>query len=203
MSTVFRLASVALLLVPRLHSRLPSANAFVLPTPTVAAALPRASRPAIRAAPLKKRAVLSAKSSEDDSVAPSPSLDGSKSTLLGVAGIVAASIMGYSEAVLFRTGCGLPAGPLGLVGAAEGVSYLGVVGLVGFSVYTKIRTVSWCPARKKTHPTNQQTFEDLIETRCSVCRHSCVLTRNVRREADFRPDRAVFSVLLRDSLTWC
>lgn len=146
MSTVFRLASVALLLVPRLHSRLPSANAFVLPTPTVAAALPRASRPAIRAAPLKKRAVLSAKSSEDDSVAPSPSLDESKSTLLGVAGIVAASIMGYSEAVLFRTGCGLPAGPLGLVGAAEGVSYLGVVGLVGFSVYTKIRTGSGLPS---------------------------------------------------------
>lgn len=46
----------------------------------------------------------------------------------------------YSESVLFRTGCGLPAGPLGLVGAVEGLSYLGVVVLVGYSLYVKIRT---------------------------------------------------------------
>ena len=52
----------------------------------------------------------------------------------------------YSESVLFQTGCGLPAGPAGLVGAAEGLSYLSVVGLVGYSVYTKIRTGSGLPA---------------------------------------------------------
>jgi len=51
----------------------------------------------------------------------------------------------YSESVLFQTGCGLPAGPAGLVGAAEGVSYLGVVGLVGFSLFTKITTGSGLP----------------------------------------------------------
>ena len=58
-------------------------------------------------------------------------LGDSESTLLGITGIIASIIMLYSESVLFRTGCGLPAGPLGLVGAAEGISYLGVVVLVG------------------------------------------------------------------------
>jgi hypothetical protein len=38
------------------------------------------------------------------------------------------------------TGCGLPAGPFGLYGALEGLSYLWVVGLVGFSIYTKATT---------------------------------------------------------------
>ena len=52
----------------------------------------------------------------------------------------------YSESVLFQTGCGLPAGPLGLVGAAEGISYLSVVGLVGYSLYTKIRTGEGLPS---------------------------------------------------------
>jgi len=66
----------------------------------------------------------------------------SDATVLGATGVAAATVMIYSESVLFRTGCGLPAGPLGLVGAAEGLSYLGVVGLVCFSLHTKIRTVS-------------------------------------------------------------
>jgi len=66
--------------------------------------------------------------------------------ILGISGLVASSIVLYSESVLFQTGCGLPAGPFGLVGAMEGVSYLGVVGLVGFSLYTKIRTGSGLPS---------------------------------------------------------
>jgi hypothetical protein len=66
----------------------------------------------------------------------------SDATALGLTGLVASVIMLYSESVLFQTGCGLPAGPLGLYGAAEGISYLGVVGLVGFSLFTKFRTVS-------------------------------------------------------------
>ncbi|KAL7531556.1 hypothetical protein ACHAXR_004109 [Thalassiosira sp. AJA248-18] len=73
-------------------------------------------------------------------------LSESESSILGIAGIVAANIMIYSESVLFRTGCGLPAGPAGLVGAAEGVSYLGVVGLVAFSLFTKIRTGKGLPS---------------------------------------------------------
>jgi hypothetical protein len=72
------------------------------------------------------------------------SFSDSDATALGVTGLVASVIMLYSESVLFRTGCGLPAGPLGLYeyGAAEGVSYLGVVVLVGYSLFTKFRTVS-------------------------------------------------------------
>jgi hypothetical protein len=70
------------------------------------------------------------------------SFSDSDATTLGLTGLVASIIMLYSESVLFQTGCGLPAGPLGLYGAAEGVSYLGVVGLVGFSLFTKFRTVS-------------------------------------------------------------
>lgn len=32
-------------------------------------------------------------------------------------------------------GCGLPAGPFGLLGATEGLSYLAVVGLVGYQLF--------------------------------------------------------------------
>ena len=46
----------------------------------------------------------------------------------------------YSESVLFQTGCGLPAGPFGLTGAIEGISYLTTLALVGYSIYNKIRT---------------------------------------------------------------
>jgi len=83
--------------------------------------------------------------SNDNDITPL-SLAESDSTILGIAGIIASVIMIYSESVLFQTGCGLPAGPAGLVGAAEGLSYLSVVGLVGYSVYTKIRTGSGLPA---------------------------------------------------------
>mmetsp|Transcript_20097 Transcript_20097/g.30296 ORF Transcript_20097/g.30296 Transcript_20097/m.30296 type:complete len:207 (+) Transcript_20097:40-660(+) len=67
-------------------------------------------------------------------------------TLLGISGLIASTIVLYSESVLFNTGCGLPAGPFGLVGAVEGISYLGVVGLIGFSLYTKVKTESGLPA---------------------------------------------------------
>jgi hypothetical protein len=81
---------------------------------------------------------------EGDNEVAQSQLGESEQTLLGVAGFVASITMLYSESVLFQTGCGLPAGPAGLVGAAEGVSYLGVVGLVGYSLFTKIRTVCTC-----------------------------------------------------------
>mmetsp|Transcript_33883 Transcript_33883/g.101097 ORF Transcript_33883/g.101097 Transcript_33883/m.101097 type:complete len:205 (-) Transcript_33883:5312-5926(-) len=60
--------------------------------------------------------------------------------LLGAAGSTAGLVTLYSESVLARTGCGLPAGPFGLVGAIEGISYLGVVALAAYSLYTKIKT---------------------------------------------------------------
>ena len=64
---------------------------------------------------------------------------------LGIAGLLTSTIMLYSESVLFRTGCGLPAGPYGLIGAVEGVSYLGTTLLVGYSIYTKIKSGSGLP----------------------------------------------------------
>ena len=64
----------------------------------------------------------------------------SDQTLLGAAGTFAALITLYSEFVLKTTGCGLPAGPLGLIGAIEGVSYLGIVGVTAYSLYTKFKT---------------------------------------------------------------
>lgn len=42
-------------------------------------------------------------------------------------------------------GAGLPPGPGGALGALEGVSYLVVASLVGWSVYTKLKTGSGLP----------------------------------------------------------
>jgi hypothetical protein len=74
------------------------------------------------------------------------SMSESDQSLLGVTGTIAALVTLYSESVLKTTGCGLPAGPFGLVGAVEGVSYLGIVGVAAYSLYTKIKTGSGLPA---------------------------------------------------------
>jgi hypothetical protein len=76
----------------------------------------------------------------------SSSLSETEQNLLGVSGTVASLVVLYSEFTLKVTGCGLPAGPLGLYGAAEGVSYLLVIGLTGYSLVTKVRTGSGLPA---------------------------------------------------------
>lgn len=62
--------------------------------------------------------------------------------VVGVVGSLASLVVLYSEYTLKKTGCGLPAGPLGLVGLVEGLSYLTVVGIVGLSLFTKVKTVS-------------------------------------------------------------
>jgi len=51
---------------------------------------------------------------------------------VGVGGLVANVVTLYSLWVLAHTGCGLPAGPGGVLGGAEGVSFL--VALVGLGV---------------------------------------------------------------------
>jgi len=61
-------------------------------------------------------------------------------------GLVAAPVVLYSEYVLKTTGCGLPAGPGGALGALEGISYLVVVGIAGFSTYKKVKTGTGLPA---------------------------------------------------------
>lgn len=54
-------------------------------------------------------------------------------------------IVGYSEYVLLTSGCGLPPGPYGLLGAAEGISYLVVAAIVLLSVFSKVKTGSGLP----------------------------------------------------------
>ena len=62
-----------------------------------------------------------------------------------VGGLVSNPVIGVSLYALKTTGCGLPPGPGGSIGAAEGVSYLVVAGIVAWSVYTKVKTGSGLP----------------------------------------------------------
>jgi hypothetical protein len=87
-----------------------------------------------------------ADNNKDDNISPSFLANESDQTLLGVVGTVAGLVTLYSEYTLKTTGCGLPAGPFGLVGGIEGVSYLGVVGFAGVSLYKKLKTGSGLPA---------------------------------------------------------
>jgi hypothetical protein len=52
----------------------------------------------------------------------------------------------FSEYTLAQTGCGLPPGPSGLYGAAEGVSYLVLVGFAAASIQRKVSTGKGLPA---------------------------------------------------------
>ncbi|KAH7566428.1 hypothetical protein ACOSP7_022901 [Xanthoceras sorbifolium] len=60
-------------------------------------------------------------------------------------GLISTPVIGWSLYTLKTTGCGLPPGPGGSIGALEGVSYLAVVGIVAWSLYTKIKTGSGLP----------------------------------------------------------
>lgn len=60
-------------------------------------------------------------------------------------GLVSTPVIGWSLYTLKTTGCGLPPGPGGSIGALEGVSYLVVVGIVAWSLYTKNKTGSGLP----------------------------------------------------------
>ena len=44
---------------------------------------------------------------------------------------------------------GLPPGPAGLLGAAEGIGYLAVVGIVGWSIKTKVSTGTGKPVERE------------------------------------------------------
>lgn len=60
-------------------------------------------------------------------------------------GLISTPVIGWSLYTLKTTGCGLPPGPGGSIGALEGVSYLVVVGIVAWSLYTKNKTGSGLP----------------------------------------------------------
>ncbi|KAK1287211.1 hypothetical protein QJS10_CPB19g00509 [Acorus calamus] len=57
-------------------------------------------------------------------------------------GLVSGPVIAWSLYTLKTTGCGLPPGPGGSIGAIEGVSYLVVLGIVAWSAYTKSKTGS-------------------------------------------------------------
>ena len=61
---------------------------------------------------------------------------------IGSAGIISNIVCDYSLYILKTTGSGLPAGFFGLEGAAEGISYLVVAGVFGWSLVKKISTGS-------------------------------------------------------------
>ena len=80
---------------------------------------------------------------------PGPADDEGLSTLdnaLLVAGAVASPTVLYSEYVLATTGCGLPPGPGGSIGALEGLSYLAVVAILAASIQRKVATGTGLPA---------------------------------------------------------
>ena len=65
-----------------------------------------------------------------------------------MSGTLASLIVFYSEYTLSQTGCGLPAGPGGIYGAVEGLSYLEVAGIFILSLINKVTTGSGLPAGK-------------------------------------------------------
>ncbi|KAI7836300.1 hypothetical protein COHA_009808 [Chlorella ohadii] len=101
-----------------------------------------AQRPAgLRAAPLRRsvrQAVRAAAGSDEDV--------GTAGKAAIALGLLANPITLWSEWTLKTTGSGLPPGPGGALGAAEGISYLVVVGIVAWSIATKAKTGSGLPA---------------------------------------------------------
>ena len=66
-------------------------------------------------------------------------------TAAAAAGLGSNAVMWASLYSVATTGGGLPAGPFGVVGLVEGVSYLLVVGLAGAALYGKVSTGSGLP----------------------------------------------------------
>lgn len=56
-----------------------------------------------------------------------------------LAAIPTIPLVAFSEATLLRTGCGLPPGPAGTLGAAEGLSYL-IIAAVAIRALVKVLT---------------------------------------------------------------
>ena len=97
----------------------------------------RITRGKVRSSFLHRRA------SSEDSEYKGFEIFGSSNTLqIGLGGTISTLVVAYSEYVLKTTGCGLPPGPFGLLGAAEGVSYTAVVGIFLWSLTKKFRTGS-------------------------------------------------------------
>ena len=66
--------------------------------------------------------------------------------VVAVIGLAAQPVVWVSLWFVATTGGGLPAGPFGVVGLIEGLSYLTIVGYVGAALVSKVRTGSGLPA---------------------------------------------------------
>jgi len=66
--------------------------------------------------------------------------------IAGIAGVCAQPLVWVSLFSVATTGGGLPAGPFGLLGLAEGLSYLTIVGFVAATLISKVRAGSGLPA---------------------------------------------------------
>lgn len=64
---------------------------------------------------------------------------------VGVLGTMASGVCAWSTITLKTTGCGLPPGPGGSIGALEGISFLALVSIIGWSAYTKSKTGKGLP----------------------------------------------------------
>jgi hypothetical protein len=121
--------------VPRMA---PSSKSLVSRTPSI-----RSAQQQHPLAPLSTTTTTALFAGDDDAEEEEVGPLGLAATALG---LVAAPVVLYSEYVLKTTGCGLPAGPGGALGALEGISYLVVVGIAGASIYKKVKTGTGLPA---------------------------------------------------------
>lgn len=116
----------------------------LLLTPATATIRPHAFSSASRTKPHVPSLAITCKASKDADETTTTTTTTTEIAAV-VAGLVSNPIIGVSLYTLKTTGCGLPPGPGGSLGAAEGVSYLVVAGIVAWSVYTKVRTGSGLP----------------------------------------------------------
>ena len=94
---------------------------------------------------------------------------GTLGTAVTVAGAVFNPVVLYSEWVLKTTGSGLPPGPGGLYGAAEGIGYLVVVGIVGWSIATKVTSFNGLKSNACCSPC---TYAPMLYSLVSVISHN-------------------------------
>lgn len=122
-----------------------SSNAFLSPTPTTITSRKIIRRPITKLSPTSTPTLTTLFSSGDGDDSASEDIGPLGIAAVGL-GLVACPTVLYSEYVLKTTGCGLPAGPGGALGALEGISYLVVAGIFIWSIATKVRTGKGLPS---------------------------------------------------------